>query len=443
VLEPAAAVELERALEALQELVATRLEERRATTAGSRLDALVRRPLAARSDDLPGADTFAGDGPLARLVAAYELAPAEGIAVLAAVADEADEKFAPLLAALSDRGGDGLTGEGLRNLLGRTFSGRLAAAELLAPTQKLRSLAMLTIDPSPAGTLAGRVRPNPELAAWLLGRSPEEPDISTEFPAQRLRTVHRFDDLILPPDVRERLTLVLARIRDRRRLVFELGFGAHHDNAAGLHLLFHGPPGTGKTMAAAVLGREAGLPVYRVDLSALVSKYIGETEKNLSRIFARAEAHDWILFFDEADSVFGRRGEVDDARDRYANQEVSYLLQRIETFAGVTILATNLLRNVDTAFLRRLHAHVAFPEPTTGERAELWRRALPPPLPVAAEVDLEALAESFELSGGEIRNAVFDAAYRACADGGVVTDEHLRAGIRAEYEKNGRMFPEG
>jgi SpoVK/Ycf46/Vps4 family AAA+-type ATPase len=180
--------------------------------------------------------------------------------------------------------------------------------------------------------------------------------------------------------------------------------------------------------------------VYRIDLASMVSKYIGETEKNLGRIFARAEAQDWILFFDEADALFGRRGEVDDARDRYANQEVSYLLQRLETFAGVTILATNLPLNVDQAFMRRLHAHVAFPEPGPDERVALWRAVTPPELPLAPDVDFEALGEQFELTGGEIRNAVFDAAFRACADGGVVTDALLRAGVRAEYEKNGRLF---
>jgi AAA+ superfamily predicted ATPase len=442
VLEPAAAAELERALAALQALVLLRLEERRATTAGPRLDALIARPLGQDGGEgLPPPEAFAGTGPLAQLVETYELTPAETVAVLAAVAPEVDEKFDLLLGALADRPADGLTGEGLRNLLARSFAGRLDAADLLAPDGKLCALAMLVVESSPAGALAGRVRANPELAQWLLGRARHEPELTTEFPAQRLRTVHTFDDLVVPDDVRERLRLVLARVRDRRRLVVDYGFGEHHDNAAGFHVLFHGPPGTGKTMAAAVVGRETGLPVYRIDISALVSKYIGETEKSLSRIFARAEAHDWILFFDEADAVFGRRGEVDDARDRYANQEVSYLLQRIETFAGVTILATNFLRNVDVAFLRRLHVVVPFAEPTLEEREELWSRAFPPAVPLAPDLDLVALADEYELTGGEIRNAVLDASARACADGGIVTPGHVQASIRGEYEKNGRMFP--
>ncbi len=441
-LEPAAAAELERALTALQALVLLRLEERRATTAGPRLDALATRPLAATTEQgLPPRELFAGSGPLAQLVEAYDLSPAEIVAVLAALAPEVDEKFDLLLASLSDRPADGLTGEGLRSLVARSFAGRLAAAELVAPAGALCGLGMLQVEHSATGELAGRVKLAPELTDWLLGRPLREPELTTEFPALRLRTVHRLDDLVVAEDVRERLRLVLARIRDRRRLLDQFGFEGHQDNASGYHVLFHGPPGTGKTMAAAVLGRETGLPVYRIDLSALVSKYIGETEKSLSRIFARAEARDWILFFDEADAVFGRRGDVDDARDRYANQEVSYLLQRIETFAGVTILATNILRNIDTAFLRRLHALVPFVEPTLEDRVELWRRAFPAETPLAPELDLGEVAEDYVVTGGEIRNAVLDAAARACADGGIVTGEHLRASIRCEYEKNGRLFP--
>jgi ATPase family associated with various cellular activities (AAA) len=346
-----------------------------------------------------------------------------------------DEKFDLLYGALVDRpGASGLTVEALRNLLGRSFAARLALPVLLTPGGRLRASRMLSLD-------GERVRLNPELAAWLCGRPGDEPEFSREFPAVRLRTVHDLDDLVLPADVRDRLDALLDRIRAREQVLREWGFAARHDNAAGLHVLFHGPPGTGKTMAAAVIGAQTGLPVYRIDLSLVVSKYIGETEKNLAQVFERAEARDWILFFDEADALFGRRGEVSDARDRYANQEVSYLLQRLETFAGVTILATNFLRNVDEAFLRRIHVHVPFRAPDRRERAELWRAVLPPAVPLDAEVDLELVAEEFDLTGGEIRNAAFHAAFRAAADGGVLTAAHLHEGIRGEYEKGGRMFP--
>jgi len=436
---------LERALEALLRLAWMRLEERGVLAAGrpATLEELLRRPLSPPGDDgLPAREELAADGPLERLADGYELTVPELMTVVAALAPEVDGRFDAIFDALSEGPGEGLTGEALRGLLGRTLGGRLDAAALLAPGAKLRAAGLLTVEGGP-GPRRERIRLEPALAAWLTGRPPAEPELSPEFPAARLRTVHGLDDLVLPTDVRDRLVAVLERIATREVVLGAWGFAARHDNAAGFHVLFHGPPGTGKTLAAAVLGAEAGLPVYRVDLSLVVSKYIGETEKNLGRVFDRAEAGGWILFFDEADALFGRRGEVSDARDRYANQEVSYLLQRLEAFSGVSVLATNLLRNVDAAFLRRIHAHVAFPVPDAHAREALWRAALPERVPVAAGLELERLAEDFELTGAEIRNAVFHAAHRAAADGGVVLGAHLREGVRAEYEKTGRMFPAG
>jgi ATPase family protein associated with various cellular activities (AAA)/winged helix domain-containing protein len=441
-----ASKELRTAMQAFEELVALRLEERGAVVAGSpeaRLRGLARRPLGLPgSDNLPPPEAFAGEGPLGRLVEGYELTPAESVAVVAALAPEVDEKFDVLYARLSDRGDTAaLTGEVLRTLVGRSWEGRLRAADLLAPGGKLRGLRLLQVDGAGPTALGARAALNPELAAWLLGRHGQEPEFSPEFPAQRLRTVHGIDDLILEPGLRQRLDEVLARIRLRQHVLAEWGLGAHHDNAEGYHVLLHGPPGTGKTMTAAVLGAESGLPVYRVDLSALVSKWIGETAKNLAHVFDRAEARGWLLFFDEADSIFGRRAEVTDARDRYANQEVSYLLQRLETFDGVSLLATNLPRNVDDAFLRRVHAHLEFAEPREADRARLWRAARPRELPLADDVDFDALAARFPMTGAEIRNALFDAAYRAGAAGEEVGAAHLHAAIHAEYEKAGRVFP--
>ena len=438
--------ELQTAVDALAALVSMRLEERGAVMAGSaevRLRGLAERPLGLPgSDNLPRARTFEGNGPLARLVRTYDLTVREAVSVVAALAPELDEKFDVLYARLSDRGdAPGLTGEVLRTLLGRTFDGRLRVPDLLAPGAKLRGLRLLDLEPATAAHLAGRVRLNPELAAWLLGRSGQEPEFSPEFPARRLQTVHRFEDLVLEPALEERLRGVLDRIRLREEVLTDWGLGAHHDNSAGFHVLLHGPPGTGKTMAAAVLGRETGLPVYRVDMALLVSKWVGDTSKNMARIFDRAEARGWILFIDECDALLGRRGEIADARDRWAAQEVSFLLTRLETFNGVSLLATNLVRNVDEAFLRRVHVQLEFTEPGESERAAIWHAVRPRQLPLADDVDLDELAARFPMTGAEIRNAMFDAAYRARAEGVEVGATQLGAAIRAEHEKSGRIFP--
>ena len=437
--------DLQSALEVVLRLAWMRLEERGVLATGrpATLDELLRRPVAlAGGDGLPEREELARSGPLARLAATYDLSAAELVTVVAALAPELDGRFDAVYDALADDTGGGLTGEALRVLLARTMPGRVAAGALLAVSGKLRACGLLRLDGGP-GPRHERVRLEPELAAWLAGCPPDEPALSAEFPASRLRTVRRLDDLVVPGDVRDKLGAVIDRIRSRDVVLGSWGFGGHHDHAAGFHVLLHGPPGTGKTLAAAVLGAETGLAVYRVDLASIVSKYIGETEKGLARVFDRAENGGWILFFDEADALFGRRGEVSDSRDRYANQQVSYLLQRMDTFTGVSVLATNLLRNVDVAFLRRIHAHVAFPLPDAEAREALWRSALPPQVPVAGDLDLPALAEAFALTGAEIRNAAFHAAHRAAADGGVVLGAHLREGVRAEYEKTGRMFPVG
>jgi SpoVK/Ycf46/Vps4 family AAA+-type ATPase len=264
---------------------------------------------------------------------------------------------------------------------------------------------------------------------------------TADFPARRLTTVYTLDDVVLPGSARGRVTDLCDRIAHRELVVGEWGFGRHHDNTSGLISLFHGPPGTGKTMTAAALARATGMPAYLIDLSALVSKYIGETEKSLAKIFDRSARERCILVFDEADAVFGRRTEVADSHDRYANQEVSYLLSRIEQHPGVVVLTTNLLANIDEAFQRRIHVLIEVPEPGPGERARLWHSALPHDLPIAQGLDLDDLARRFPLSGAQIRDAVLDAAYLAASNGRLVTKEHLETGIHRQFEKAGRTAP--
>jgi SpoVK/Ycf46/Vps4 family AAA+-type ATPase len=206
----------------------------------------------------------------------------------------------------------------------------------------------------------------------------------------------------------------------------------------GVVALFHGASGTGKTMAAEVLARELGLDLYRIDLAGLVSKYIGETEKNLRRVFQAAAAVNAILLFDEAEALFGRRSEVKDAHDRYANIETAYLLGELETFPGLTVLATNLATNIDDAFRRRIHVAVEFPMPDVVQREQIWRRSLGPGAPRADDVDLRMLAQRIEISGAVIRSACLGAAFAAAENGGVITLEQLVRATAAELEKLGR-----
>jgi SpoVK/Ycf46/Vps4 family AAA+-type ATPase len=195
-------------------------------------------------------------------------------------------------------------------------------------------------------------------------------------------------------------------------------------------------------MSAEVVAESLGLELYVIDLSSVVDKYIGETEKNLDRIFVEAERVNGILLFDEADAIFGKRSEVKDARDRYANVEVAYLLQRMERFDGVAILTTNLRANVDEAFLRRIDVVVEFPIPSSDERERLWRRLIRPEAPVEGEIDVGFLARSFELSGGNIHNVVVAAAFAAADAGVAMTMSHLVRGTAAEYRKLGRLCVE-
>src|SRR5262249_52070183 len=222
-------------------------------------------------------------------------------------------------------------------------------------------------------------------------------------------------DLVLHPGTRKQLAEIQAFLAHGHTLMHEWNIAARV--RPGHRALFHGPPGTGKTLTAALLGQSPRRDVYRVDLSLVVSKCIGETEKNLSRVFARAQRQDWILFFDEADALFGKRTETKDAHDRYANQEVAYLLQRLETFDGVVLLASNMRENLDPAFARRFESVIFFPLPRPAERLELWRRGLPARARLDASVDLPALAERYELAGGAIMNIIRQICLASIAEG--------------------------
>ena len=260
--------------------------------------------------------------------------------------------------------------------------------------------------------------------------------------ARRIQPTVRFGDLVLPPDTMAQLNELLTRARYREQVLDVWKMGGPSARRRGLTALFAGPSGTGKTMAAEVLAGELGLDLYTVDLATVVDKYVGETEKNLDRIFAEAERVNGVILFDEADALFGKRSEVSDAHDRYANVEVAYLLQRMELFDGIAILATNLRANLDEAFTRRLDSLVDFPEPEEEYRLQLWQRTLGTAMPRADDLDLPFLAQSFKLAGGGIRNIVVAAAYAAAEHGRPLSMTDLIRATQREYLKMGRLCVE-
>ncbi|HYD09297.1 MAG TPA: ATP-binding protein, partial [Acidimicrobiales bacterium] len=255
--------------------------------------------------------------------------------------------------------------------------------------------------------------------------------------AVRIRPRRTWDDLVLPPHQLAELRDLCERYRLRDVVYDEWGFRAVP--SAGLVALFAGASGTGKTMTAEVIAGDLGLDLYRVDLAAITSKWIGETEKNLERIFSAASAGNLVLFFDEADAVFGKRSEVKESNDRYANMEVSYLLQRLETYDGLVILATNLQSNIDKAFLRRVHVSVDFQIPVPAERRRIWERSLPPGAPVAPDLDLGWFAERFDIAGGNIRSAAVTAGFLAATANEPIATRHIVVGLHREIRKLGRL----
>ncbi len=258
--------------------------------------------------------------------------------------------------------------------------------------------------------------------------------------AERIEPLVGWEDLVLPQGHTELLHQIVSHVRHRTQVLERWGFGARTRRGLGVTALFAGESGTGKTLAAEVIARELELDLYRVDLSATVSKYIGETEKNLRRVFDAAEASGAVLLFDEADALFGKRGEVRDAHDRYANLEVAYLLQRMEHYRGLAILTTNLRSNVDRAFLRRLRFVVQFPFPDLDQRAEIWRRTFP------AQADVHGIAPErlarLNISGGSINSIALGAAYAAARDGRPISSAHVLRAARLEYAKAERALTE-
>ncbi len=260
--------------------------------------------------------------------------------------------------------------------------------------------------------------------------------------ARKIEPVYGWEDIVLPADQVAQLQELCNQAKYRPKVYQDWGFGARLSRGKGLNVLFSGLPGTGKTMAAEVIAQELQLDLYQIDLSQIVSKYIGETEKNLDRIFTAAASANAILLFDEADALFGKRSDVQDAHDRYANIEVGYLLQKMEEYEGIAILTTNLRSSIDNAFVRRLRFIIDFPLPNERDRKIIWERILPTAMPRHADIDidLDLLARQHKISGANIRNIVLAAAFLAASDGNVVTMDHFIWATKREYQKMGQLL---
>lgn len=335
------------------------------------------------------------------------------------------------------------TGETLQFLLGgKSLPARLSARDVLAPDSPLIKERILCLLPAPAGEprLAGQLCVDGEWLEQMLTGRITEPTFSRQFPAQRIDTDLNWEDIVLNESTHQGLQSILNYLKFHKQLDGESGFGRYARR--GYRALFYGPPGTGKTLTASLLGNTSGRPVFRVDLAMVVSKYIGETEKNLSMLFEKAEHKDWILFFDEADALFGKRTEQKEGKDRYANQEISFLLQRVENYNGLVILATNFRNNLDLAFTRRFEAIVPFQLPAQEERLLLWKKMVPANLPLSAEIDLHEIASRFELSGASIANLLRHATIEAMAAGEKALGQvRIYEAIKREFAKENKLFP--
>lgn len=326
-------------------------------------------------------------------------------------------------------------------LAGDDFERRAEMQKLFSSHHWFAQKHILRLEPVREGepVMSGRLILDPEVVEEIVTGRVGHPVFSTDFPAEYIETSMDWDDLVLNPSTLNQIREIESWVKYNDTLLNE--WGMYKRLKPGYRALFYGPPGTGKTLTATLLGKHTGKDVFRIDLSRVVSKYIGETEKNLSRLFAKAEHKNWILFFDEADALFSKRTDVRDAHDKYANQEVAYLLQRIESYNGLVILASNQRTNIDDAFVRRLQAIIPFPMPRPEERYEIWRKTFPPQIAVADDVDWHHIASRHELTGANILNITHYCAIEALADQSrQVNLRSLEAAIRREHVKEGKVM---
>lgn len=334
------------------------------------------------------------------------------------------------------------TGETAQFILaGIDLEKRKEVATLLIDEASLVQQGILYLEHVPEGepAMSGKLIMTQEYVDYFLTGEKSKPKFSPEFPAREIKTELSWSDLVLAEAVLEQIEELRIWVDHNFTLMQEWKMGKKLK--PGYRALFHGASGTGKTLTASLLGKYTKKPVFRVDLSTVVSKYIGETEKNLERLFQKARNRDWILFFDEADAIFGKRTGVKDAHDRYANQEVSYLLQRVEDFEGLVILSSNFKSNIDEAFLRRFNAIIKFPFPNPEERKSIAERAFPQAINYESKQATLELFKTYELSGGSIMNVVQYACLQSLAKNGVAIHHNdVVTGIKREIEKEGKVF---
>ena len=326
-------------------------------------------------------------------------------------------------------------------LAGNDLQKRLYALQYFSPDHFFAKDSILLMEPVKEGEprMSGKLLLQQEYVDLLTTGTWQKPSFGPDFPAKLVTTKMTWDDLVLNPKTAGPINDIKIWLQHNSTFLHDWGMAKRVK--PGYRALFYGPSGTGKTLTVNLLGNQFGKDVYRVDLSQVVSKYIGETEKNLEKIFIKAERRDWILFFDEADALFGKRSNVQNSNDKYANQEVSYLLQRVEDFPGLIILASNFKGNIDVAFLRRFNTIIHFPMPTLEERHILWKASIPGRASLAEDIDLRTIAGKYEMTGSAILNAIHYASLKTiCHEETMITKHCLMEGIKREFEKEERVF---
>ena len=408
-------------------------------------------------EDIPLPDLTDDPSPYASLVNDYDLSTVERLVVILTLAPHIRPQLLDYFFVRNTAYDRGFTEFG--GIKGKNHSGFLPTGEtalfLMAGDDVQRRIRLQTLllhesvllkknivrlnvaDPEEPA-LSAPLLLTPDYVAYLTTGEFSKPNFSPDFPASLVKTNMDWDDLVIESHVMAEVMEIKSWI-DRAD---ELMKDAHLKKylKPGYRAMFYGPPGTGKTLTASLLGRSTGLDVYKIDLSMMVSKYIGETEKNLGRVFDVAQSRKWILFFDEADALFGKRSESNSSNDRHANQEVAYLLQRIEDFPGVVILATNLKDNIDDAFARRFQSIIHFPAPNASKRQQLWKQAFGGPYELAKDVDFTTIAERYTIAGGAIINVLRYCVLAATQHQRPIRQEDILTGLKKEFHKEGKTL---